>query len=199
MTDTLILASGSDIRAQMLKNAGVGFDVVKARVDEEMLRQGLEAEGASPRDLADALADAKARKVSQKNAGRLVIGCDQVLDFKGRVLSKPKDIQEARAQLLLLRNARHTLLSATVIYLDGQPLWRHVGIVRLLMRDFSDDFLDGYLERNWESIQHAVGGYMIEKEGVRLFTRVDGDYFTVLGMPLLEILAYLTLRGNLQK
>lgn len=199
MSQPLILASGSKIRAELLRNAAVPFEVLTAPVDEEMIRASLEAEQSSPRDIADSLAEAKAQRVSAKVPGALVLGCDQVLDFKGTVFSKPKDPEEARAQLKQLRNQRHSLLSAAVIYEDGRPIWRHVGIVRLLMRDFSDEFLDDYVDRNWEEIRHTVGCYQLEAEGVRLFTRVDGDYFTVLGMPLLEILAYLTLRGDLKR
>lgn len=183
----------------MLRNAGVPFEVKTAPVDEEMIRQSLEAEETRPRDIADSLAEAKAQRVSAKVPGALVLGCDQVLDFEGEVFSKPKDPEDARAQLKRLRNHRHSLLSAAVIYEDNKPIWRHVGIVRLRMRDFSDAFLDDYVNRNWEDIRHTVGCYQLEAEGVRLFTRVDGDYFTVLGMPLLELLAYLTLRGDLQR
>lgn len=137
--------------------------------------------------------------MSAKRPGALVLGCDQLLDFEGEVFSKPNDKDDARAQLKRLRNNRHTLLSAAVIYEDNKPIWRHVGMVRLRMRDFSDEFLDGYIDRNWDEIQHTVGCYQLESEGVRLFTRVDGDYFTVLGLPMLELLAYLTLRGDLQR
>lgn len=199
MSEPIILASGSKIRADLLRNANVPFEVMTAPVDEELIRESLEAEGTSPRDLADSLAEAKAQRVSAKLPGALVLGCDQVLDFEREVFSKPKDQDDAIAQLMRLRNNRHTLLSAAVIYENGKPVWRHVGMVRLLMRDFSDEFLKDYVNRNWDSIRHTVGCYQLEGEGVRLFTRVDGDYFTVLGMPLLEILAYLTLRGDLQR
>lgn len=198
MNTPITLASGSEIRAQMLRNAGVSFDIHIARVDEEMIKASLLAEDASPRDVADALAEAKARKVSDKVSG-LVIGCDQVLDFQGSLLSKPKNEQDAIAQLQALRGQRHMLLSAAVIYEDGKPVWRHVGRVRLLMRDASDEYLTDYVARNWDSIRQSVGSYKLEEEGVRLFTRIDGDYFNVLGMPLLELLAYLTLRGVLQR
>lgn len=198
MSDRLILASGSTIRAQLLTNANVPFEVHKPRVDEEMIRRALEAEGADPREIADALAESKARKISAKMPGALVLACDQVLDFKGEIFSKPTDVEHARLQLQALRGGRHMLLSAAVIYQDGEPLWRFVGVVRLFMRAFSDEFLDSYLERNWDSIRHSVGGYKLEEEGVRLFEKIDGDYFTVLGMPLVEILSYLTLRGELQ-
>lgn len=193
----MLLASGSEICAQMLRNAGVVFDVQVARVDEDAIKASLLADGAPPRDIADALAEAKARKISDKT-GAMVLGCDQVLDFQGQLLSKPKTPQDALDQLRSLRGQRHMLLSAAVIYDEGKPVWRHVGQVRLLMRDASDAYLEGYVARNWESVRDAVGAYKLEEEGVRLFTRIDGDYFNVLGMPLLEVLAYLTLRGVLE-
>ena len=199
MPQKLVLASSSGIRRQMLENAGVSFEVSLPRVDEDAVRQSLLAEAASPRDIADALAELKARKVSTRMPGALVLGCDQVLSFDGQIMAKPSSRADAEQQLRQLRGARHQLLSAAVIYEDGQPIWRFVGTVRLQMRDFSDSFLTTYLDRNWPDISNSVGGYKLESEGVRLFTRVDGDYFTVLGMPLLEILSYLTLRGDLQQ
>ncbi|SEQ86912.1 Maf family protein [Thalassovita taeanensis] len=198
MPQRLVLASGSEIRQRLLRNANVQFDVEVARVDEDMLRRSLCSEGAKPRDVADALAEIKALKISEKNPGALVIGCDQVLDFDGKIMSKPQTVDEAHAQLTALRGQRHSLLSAAVICEDGQPIWRHVGHVRLRMREFSDDYLSGYLDRNWPEIRHCVGAYKLEEEGVRLFSRVEGDYFTVLGLPLFELLSYLTLRGELQ-
>jgi septum formation protein len=199
MKKNLILASGSAIRAEMLKNAGVEVRIIKPRVDEDMVKDSLLAEGAPPRDIADTLAEMKALKVSEKEPDALVIGCDQVLDLGGRMLSKPETREEARAQLIDMRGGRHMLLSAAVICEAGKPIWRHIGQVRLRMRDFSDDFLDGYLDRNWPEVSHSVGGYQLEAEGVRLFSRIDGDYFTVLGLPLMEMLNYLTLRGDLQQ
>jgi len=199
MKTKLILASGSDIRAQLLKNAGVAFDVHPARVDEEMLRTSLQADAAKPRDIADSLAELKARKVSEKYPGALVLGCDQILDHKGIVLSKPETPDAARAQLLSLRGNGHLLLSAAVIVENGTPIWRHIGQVRMLMRAVSDKYIDDYVDRNWNSIRHSVGCYKLEEEGVRLFTRIEGDYFHVLGMPLLELLAYLMLRGDLEQ
>jgi septum formation protein len=163
-----------------------------------MLRDALLSEGASPRDLADALAEMKALRISEKRPEALVIGCDQVLDLQGKVLTKPTSRAEAATQLLELRGKRHSLLSAVVICEAGKPIWRHVGQVRLLVRDFSDAWLDGYLDRNWPDISEAVGAYKLEKEGVRLFSRVDGDYFTVLGLPLLDLLSYLGLRGDIE-
>nr|WP_246039935.1 nucleoside triphosphate pyrophosphatase [Sulfitobacter sabulilitoris] len=195
----LILASGSEIRAQMLRQAGVQFSVVTARIDEDMIREALLAEDAKPRDIADALAEMKARKVSDKHPDALVLGCDQVLDHKGALLSKPTSPGDAIEQLKMMRGDQHILLSAAVIFENGKPIWRHVGQVRLRMRDASDQYIEEYVARNWDSIRHSVGAYKLEEEGVRLFTRIEGDYFNVLGMPLLELLSYLTLRGDLQQ
>ncbi|MEO1107343.1 MAG: nucleoside triphosphate pyrophosphatase [Pseudomonadota bacterium] len=195
MSVPIILASGSTIRAQLLKNAGVPFTVQMARVDEDTMKRALLAEDAAPRDIADALAEIKARKISDKSPGAMVLGCDQVLDFGGQLLSKPKTPEDALKQLKGMRGKRHMLLSAAVIYQDGEPIWRHVGQVRLWMRMSSDAYLRDYVDRNWDSIRHAVGAYKLEEEGVRLFATIDGDYYNVLGMPLLELLNYLAVKG----
>jgi len=197
MSSEIILASGSEIRRTLLKNAGVDVQIQAARIDEETIKAALVADGALPRDIADALAEGKARKVSLKNPQATVIGCDQVLAIGKNMLSKPKTPAQATEQLRWLRNDTHQLLSAAVVYEAGEPKWRHVGVARLTMRDFSDEYLSDYLNRNWESIQHSVGGYKLEEEGVRLFSRIHGDYFTILGIPLLELLSYLTIRGTL--
>ncbi len=197
MPEPIILASGSEIRANLLRNAGVDIEVVVPRVDEDSIKNAMTAENAPARDIADTLAGLKAQKISAKHPDAIVIGCDQVLAFKGAIISKPVDAHEAINQLQLLRAQTHQLLSAAVIYQNAQPLWRHVGVTRLHMRDISDAYLADYVDRNWDSIRHAVGAYKLEEEGSRLFSRIEGDYFNVLGIPLLELLSYLTLRGTL--
>lgn len=198
MVRGIILASGSDIRKTLLQNAGLDIEVFPARVDEDAMREAMISEGASPRDIADALAELKAAKQSAKHPGALVIGCDQVLSFDGSILSKPETQKQAMDQLKMMRGKKHELLSAAVIYEGGKPLWRHVGVVRMMMRDVSDAYIGSYVERNWDSIRHAVGAYKLEEEGVRLFSQIQGDYFHVLGLPLLEILSYLGQRGELE-
>lgn len=199
MSIPLVLASGSAIRAQLLKNACVPFTVEVPRIDEAAIKASLLVEGASPRDIADALAEGKARKIAAKRPDAVVLGCDQVLDFQGEILSKPLSPDAALEQLKTMRGQRHMLLSAAVLYENGEPVWRHVGQVRLRMRAASDAYLSDYVTRNWDSIRHAVGAYKLEEEGVRLFTTIDGDYFNVLGMPLLELLNHLTLRGMIDQ
>ncbi|KIC36288.1 Maf family protein [Leisingera sp. ANG-M7] len=199
MTAHIVLASGSEIRAHLLRQAGIDFECDAPRVDEYAIKSSLLAEQAPPRDIADALAEAKARKISGKHFGKLVLGCDQVLDFEGILLSKPVSSEEALHQLKEMRGKRHMLLSAAVIYRDGEPIWRHVGQVRLVMRKCSDRYLEDYVARNWDSIRHAVGAYKLEEEGVRLFASIDGSYFNVLGLPLMELISYLGLQGVIEQ
>ena len=198
MTD-LILASASTARAGMLSAAGVAIETRPARIDEEAIKAAMLSEGAPPRDIADKLAELKALRISGRTPGQMVLGADQVLVHDGALYSKAEDMDQARAQLIRLRGTRHQLLSAAVIALDGEPIWRHVGQVRLTMRPFSDEFLDDYLERFGELALGSVGCYHLEGLGAQLFSRVEGDYFTVLGLPLLEVLGFLRARGILKE
>lgn len=195
--EPLVLASSSATRQAMLRAAGVPFEVVVARIDEEALTAALLAEERPARDIADALAEMKAARVSDKVPGALVVGADQTLSCQGRLLSKPGSPEEAREQLGFLMGRTHSLHSAAVIYRGGEPLWRHVSEGRLTMGRLSDEWLDGYLQRNWEAVRQSVGGYRIEEEGVRLFSRIEGDHFTVLGLPLLPLLSFLAGRGTI--
>ena len=194
----LILASTSEIRQNLLKQAGIAFKAHPARIDETEIKVAMISDGATGHDIADALAEFKARKIAAKHPSAMVIGCDQVLEFRGRVLSKPTGLEDAISQLILLRGQQHQLLSAVVIYENGEPIWRYVGKVRLLMRDLSDDYIAKYMSRNWPGSADSVGGYKLEQEGSRLFSRIEGDYFTVLGLPLLELIGFLTQRGVIE-
>jgi len=191
----MVLASASPTRLAMLRAAGLVVTSEPARIDEAAIRAALTAEGASPQDQADALAELKARKIAQRQPEALVLGADQILSLNGEVLSKPETLAEAKAQIKALRGQTHLLHSAAVLYDQGAPIWRLTQTARLTMRDVSDDYLDAYLARNWPAISGSVGGYQIESEGIRLFDRTEGDYFTILGLPLLPLLSYLALRG----
>lgn len=198
MATPLILASSSTIRRKLLESAGLSVQTAAARIDENMIRDSLLAEGATPRDVADTLAEMKAMRTAERYPEAVIIGCDQVLEFQGEVWSKPESPQQAQDQLDLLRGKTHRLLSAIVVCHHGQPVWRHVGIARLTMRDFSDSYLAAYLARNWPSVGQSVGAYKLEEEGIRLFSAIEGDHFTILGLPLLPLLSYLTLRGFIE-
>jgi septum formation protein len=195
MVKPLILASSSETRLRLLQAAGLDVTQRSPRIDEAAIRASLQAEAATPRDIADALAEMKARKIADRGEDALVLGCDQVLEFQHKVWGKPETSADAIAQLSAFRGQSHNLLSAVVLYDAGRPIWRHVGEVRLKMRPVSDDWLQSYVARNWDSIQHSVGGYKLEEEGIRLFSTIEGDYFTILGLPLLPLLGYLGERG----
>ncbi len=191
----LLLASQSAIRLTLLRNAGLTVEAHPARIDEEALRMALQAEHATPRDIADALAEAKALKLAQRHPMALVLGCDQVLALGPRIFAKPESRDEARRQLADLCGHTHQLLSALVLYDKCEPIWRHVGVARLTMRQATPTYLDAYLDRTWPEVSHSVGAYQLESEGIRLFSAIEGDYFTILGLPLVPLLNYLSLRG----
>ncbi len=193
---TLILASASPTRLRLLRDAGVAVNSEAARLDEDAIRAALTAEGANPRDIADTLAEMKARKVSARHPGAFVIGADQVLQIDGEALGKPGNAAETRAQILKLRGRQHRLHSAVVLCRDGTAEWRTVGDARLTMRALSEAWIDSYLARN-PDLTGTVGGYLLEGEGLRLFSAVEGDYFTILGLPLHPLLLYLEERGLL--
>lgn len=195
MSRPLLLASASEIRLHLLRNAGIEVTALPARIDETAIRHSLEAEAAKPHDIADALAEMKARKLADKHPEGLVLGCDQVLAFGNRIYGKPETLDEARAQLFAFRGQTHQLISALVLYDAGKPVWRHISRARLTMHRASDDYIDAYLARNWHSIRHSVGAYKLEEEGIRLFSAIEGDYFTILGLPLLPLISYLGTRG----
>ncbi|WP_414638383.1 Maf family protein [Azospirillum sp.] len=193
----LILASGSKARAAMLEGAGVAVRRDPADVDEGALKATCRAQGATVEATAETLAEAKARHVAQRHPGAFVLGADQMLECGGDWFDKPGDRDGARAQLARLRGRSHRLVSAAVIVRDGERLWRHTDAATLAMRPFSDAFLAQYLDACGEVVQHSVGAYHLEGLGAQLFDRVDGDFFTILGLPLLPVLGFLRDHGIL--
>lgn len=195
----LVLASGSRTRAALLSRAGLSFRAAPADVDEVAIRDVLLSDnpGIDPADIAEVLARAKAEQISQREPDALVIGADQILACDGRIFEKPEDMEAARQTLLQLRGRSHQLLSAVVLAQAGEVVWSRVEAAELVMRPFSMAFLTEYIARSGSSIMDSVGAYQLEGLGVQLFERIDGDYFTILGLPLLELLAELRLRGEL--
>lgn len=192
----LVLASLSSARRVMLEAAGVPFVVQAANVDEGAIRAALLQRGDQARNIADALAEAKAIKVSGRRPGEIVLGADQLLvTADGAVLDKPGSRARAEEQLRLLRGSEHQLISAAVVAQDGRAVWRAVDSARLTMRAFSDEFLTDYLDREADAVLDLVGAYRLEGRGVQLFSRVVGDYSTILGVPLLPVLGFLRDRG----
>lgn len=189
MTHDLILASTSRFRAAMLTNAGVRFRSVPPETDEDAIKRRLA--GSPPGRVAQVLAGAKADAVATRWPQSPVIGCDQVLSFEDAIFDKPRDVAEAREHLRRLRGRRHTLLSAVSVVRDGRAAWSFLGEAHLTMRPFSDGFLDRYLEAMGADVRHSVGAYQLEGLGAQLFSQIEGDYFTILGLPLLPLLAYL--------
>lgn len=196
MSQPLILASGSKIRAQLLENAGLTFTVKTSGVDEDSLKESMRAEGMSPRDQAIILAELKAVRVSTNTPG-LVIGADQMMSLDGEGFDKPANRDEAFQRLKTFSGKAHHLESAIVIAQNGRPIWRHVNRPKLTMRTLSDDFINDYLDKIGDTAFSSVGAYQLEGLGVQLFSRIEGDYFSILGLPLIELLTYLRDRGDL--
>ncbi|MEJ1967864.1 MAG: Maf family protein [Rhizomicrobium sp.] len=191
----LILASGSASRARVLAAAGVVFATIPAEVDEAALKDDLLRKGSPLVEVAGALADAKAAHVSRVHADALVLGGDQTLLFGEALVGKCGTLVEARGLLLRLRGKPHRLVGALALARGGEIVWRHTETAQLRMRDFSDAYLDAYLETEGPSLLAAVGCYKIEGLGVQLFDRIEGDYFSILGLPLLPLLAELRRKG----
>jgi len=192
----VVLASRSAARRALLEGAGVPFEAVSAALDEEAAKAGLAEQGLGPRAMAEALAAAKAVETSRTVDG-LVIGADQTLELDGELVSKAASIAEARTRLMQMRGRRHHLHSAVAAAEGGALVWAEVETATLTVRAFSQAFLDRYLARNADAALASVGGYQLEGEGVQLFERIDGDYFTILGLPLPPLLKVLRERGVL--
>jgi len=196
---TLILASASSARAELLRRAGVSFTVAPAAIDEAEIKAAFRAERLGTAECANALAEAKALRVARRHPDALVIGADQMLVCDGAWFDKPADRAAARAQLVALRGKRHELISAVCVVRGGERLWHFVDRSALVMRDFSDAFLDTYLDAAGADVLGSVGAYRLEAIGVQLFARIEGGYFAILGLPLLPLLDFLRGHGIVAK
>jgi septum formation protein len=192
-----ILASGSSSRAQILRDAGVFFTVHAAHIDEEAVK--IEMRGAGGHAVAEKLAELKALHISTQHPQDLVLGADQVLVLENEIFSKAETLDAAAEQLLRLRGKTHQLIGALVLAHDGKPVWRHTEVSTLRVRDFGDDFLKTYLATEGEALLGSVGCYRFEGLGAQLFERVEGDYFSILGLPLLPLLGALRDHGVVER
>lgn len=198
MTTMIVLASTSSSRQAMLRGAGVAFEAVAPNVDESEIKLAMVAAGAGAREVADTLAEMKALKVSRRLPGALVLGSDQILEtWDGALLDKPEGRAGAEAHLRRLMGRDHRLVCGAVIAMDGAVMWRVVDTARLTMRPLSDAFIAAYLDQEGDAVLGSVGAYRIEGLGAQLFSKIDGDHFTVMGLPLLPVLDFLRVRGVL--
>jgi septum formation protein len=195
---TLILASASRSRQAMLRASGVDFVVQAASIDERALAKELLSQGKDAGAIARALAEQKAIAISRQNPGDMVLGGDSVLALEGELINKSPDLAALRAELRRLSGKTHFLISAAALARDGQVIWHHVASARMTMRTLSDAFLDDYLAREGEAVLGSVGGYHFEGLGAQLFESAEGDYFSILGLPLLPVLKELRTQGWLQ-
>lgn len=192
----LILASKSKIRADILSNAGIKFSTQTSYVDEDKIKQNMQSKPAE--EISLALAKAKAQKI-KANKNDYIIGADQILSFQGQIFDKPKSIKEARARLIKLRAKQHCLIGAISLVQNSTQIWSHLSKTKLTMRNFSDQFLDEYLIAEQEHVLHSVGAYRFEAVGAQLFENVQGDFFSILGLSLLPLMAKLREVGVLKK
>ncbi|NKB55478.1 MAG: septum formation protein Maf [Alphaproteobacteria bacterium] len=195
MKASVILASASPSRAAVLRNAGVSIESDPASIDEDAVKDSFRKDNGSAAQVAEALAELKAQRVSQRHDDALVIGADQMLQCGGIWFDKPVDLDQARGHLVALRGKTHELLAAVCVVRNGQCIWRHLESARLTMRSFSDAFLDEYLDTVGEAACLSVGAYQLEGRGAQLFSQIEGDYFTILGLPLLPLLGFLVNQG----
>ena len=194
MKQKIILASESKIRRKLLLQAEVNFQSIAAKIDEDTIKESLKNEDAKPKDISDTLAEYKAIRVANNFPTDIIIGCDQILVCNNEIISKARTLNEAKETLKLLRGKSHQLLSSAVIYDNNKPVWRTTSRAQLFMRDFTDEYLEYYIQTSGTDILSSVGCYLLENNGVNLFNRIQGDYFTVLGFPLLEVLDFLRKR-----
>ena len=198
MTIGIILASKSQIRSELLLKAGLKFIAIDANIDEKEVKSSYINKGNSARDLADILAAMKAKKLSCKYLDKLVIGCDQIMECNGQILSKANNPTDLADQLKFLRSKSHTLYSACVVYFANKAEWRFIGSATITMRNLSDEYISKYVDDNWDEVKHCVGGYKIENSGISLLSKINGDYFSILGLPVIQLLDYLVNRGVLK-
>jgi septum formation protein len=199
MTCGIVLASKSQIRSLLLEKAGIQFSTVDPAIDEKEVKLSYISNNYPTRDIADVLADMKARKISNRFPDSIVIGCYQILDFNSKILSKAKDQDELIHQLKQLQGNKHKLHSACVVYNAQKPEWRFIGSVSMTMRNLSDRYISKYVQDNWDDIKHSVGGYQLESSGISLFSKIDGDYFSVLGLPIIQLIDHLLNRGVIEQ